>query len=398
MIKYIKSAAVIALILVFFISGCDIFNNKIEPNEEFTKIISNTNFSSDFYAEDIVQTSDNGFIILGSLHDENNAYVWQTPYIIKLDETGIVLWETSVASPYVNPVGNIILSGGEYFFFTMHESTLETHLLKINETAGSTELEASFNNVTYPTAVSQNADNTILVQGYNNFARQTILSKISENFTVEWTQTYPLNEDAEEILINHISKTGKQYPFFNGESDDYYFYNGLYNYTFSFVFINKSTGEMQGVMNGYRYSGAVSSAINLSGNNYAFSVFTEGENYLFPADQIDGSSISSIEGISETPIPELQNDAKVAVNTMTINDVEYTIFAAGTKNNQIKLYFYNEGTSELVLYKEIADKNPIEVTQIINISEGGIAILGRTFVSGQFSRIYVAKISSENLQ
>ncbi len=398
MIKYIKSTTIFTVIIIFLFSGCDIFKNKIEPKEEFIKIISNSNFSSEFYPKDIVQTSDNGFLILASLHNEDNAYVWQTPYIIKTDETGTVLWETTVASPFVNPIGNIIVSGGNYYFFAMHEINLTTHLLSINEADGSTTLKADYTNITYPTAASQNADGSFLVQGYDNLARETILSKISNNFSNIWTQTYPLNEDAEEILINHISKSGKQYPFFIGESNNSYFYNGLYNYTFSMVFINKLSGAALGVMNGYRYSGAVSSAINLSGNNYAYSVFNEGVNYIFPSEEINTNSINSIENISENPILELNEDATISVTTATINSKQLTVFAANTKNNQIKLYCYNAGTNDLAFYKEIAEKNPIEVTKVISTSEGGLAVLGRTYVSGQFSRIYIVKLSAKSFE
>jgi len=385
------------LIIVLIVSSCDIINNDIKPNEGFIKIISNNDFDSEYYAEDLIQTSDNGFIILGSTHGPSSSYVWQIPYIVKLDESGTVLWETYLSSPYVNPVGNIIHTGNEYYFFVMHETTLETHLIRINENDGSTELQSSFDNITYPVAVFQNSDNSILVQGYDNFARQTIFSKLSADFSLDWSQNFSLNEDAEEILINHISKNGKQYPFFIGESDDHFFFNGLYNYTFSLVFTNKTDGSMQGVMNGFRYDGAVSSAQYISGNNFAFSIFSEGDNYIFPNNEIDGNSVSTIEGLSHSPIPELKDDAKFETASLTVNGNEVIILASTTKTNQIKLYFFNSGSDELLFYKEYAEKNPIEVSGIIETAEGGLAILARTFVNGQFSRIYIAKVSPENL-
>jgi hypothetical protein len=382
---------------VFVFSGCDLFTNDIKPDEEFTKIIGNEDFSSVFYAEDIAETSDKGFLILGALHNETNPYVWQTPYLVKLDETGAVEWESPVASPYVNPVGNLLQSQNDLVFFAMHETTLETHLLRINQTDGSTELVASFDNITYPVAASQSDDGSYLIQGYDNLARQTVMGNVSVDFALAWSQTYFVNEDAEEILINHVSKNGKQYPFFTGETDSYYFYNGLYNYTFSLVFIDKSSGTFQGVMNGYRYAGAVSSAKQIEGNNYAFSVFTEGENYIFPAGVIDPTSVGSIEGLSEEPVPELKYDAEFAVEEMTINGSESIVFASTTKNNEIKLYFFDSASGELNTYKKIAEKNPMEVQAIMQASDGAIVLLARTFVNGQFSRLYIAKIAEENI-
>ena len=118
--KSIYFFSITFLVVLLTNSTCDIIKNDLKPNEEFIKIIYNPNFESEFYAEDIIQTSDNGFLILGSLHNESNAYVWQSPYLVKLDETGSVLWETTVTSPYVNSVGNIIQIGNEYYFFAMH--------------------------------------------------------------------------------------------------------------------------------------------------------------------------------------------------------------------------------------------------------------------------------------
>ncbi len=392
--RHIILSIIIALSLF---SSCDIINNDAEPKSEFIKVIANPDYSSVFYAVDVKQTSDEGFIILASLYNESNTYIWQTPYIIKTDEKGDVLWEVEVAAPYVNPVGDIIEIGGVYYFACMHETTLESHLLSIDLNGGAPQSEEIYPGITYPLAVSQNSDNTILVQGFNADSRTTSFSKLSAALVVEQSQTYPLIEDSEELLLEHVSKLGKQYPFFNGMAGNYYYFNGFYNWSFSLVFVNTADLELSGVMNGFRYSGAISSATNISAGNYSFSMFFEGNNYFFPTGQLSETNVASIESLSGILMPKLEKDAKVAVKEMTVNGQNMVVYASNTKNNQISFYFFNPLTGSLLHTKEISDTNPIEVNKIIQCSDGNIAITGRTFVSGQFSRVFITKISKEDL-
>ncbi|MEA2041255.1 MAG: hypothetical protein U9N85_01715 [Bacteroidota bacterium] len=387
----------VIIFFAFVISGCDIINNKdVEPNFEFTKVISNLDFDSDFYAHDIKQTSDGGFIILASVYNNDNTYIWTTPHIIKIDSMGNMVGERAVESPYVNPVGNMIQTSGGLYFACMNETSLETHLLKINETTAEITPEISYTNISYPLAVSQNSDNSFLIQGYNIYARTTSLSEINADMTIAQSNTFSLYEDAEEIVINHLTKRGKQYPFFTGEAGDYYYFNGLYNYSFSLVFVNKTDLSYQGVMNGFRYSGAVSSLSNISTGNYAFSTFFEGNNYFFPAGEINETAVSSIENLDGDIMPNIQTDANVITKSVTINGTDMTVIASNTNDNQIILMFFDQSGS-LLNTKKIMDNHRIEISQLIQTNDDSIVIVGRTFAAGQFSRVFVSKISVEDL-
>ena len=318
------------VIFAFLISGCDIINNKkVEPNYEFTKIISNLNFDANFYVHDLKQTSDGGFIILASVYDNENTYIWTNPHIIKIDSLGNMVAERPVESPYVNPVGTLVQTSAGLFFACMHETTLETHILKIDETTAEITPQTSYENITYPLAVSQNSDGSFLIQGFNVFARTTSLSEINADLSLAQTNTFPLFEDAEEIVVNHLTKRGKQYPFFTGSAGNFYFYNGLYNYSFSLVFISKSDLSFQGVLNGFRYSGAVSSASNISAGSYAFSTFFEGNNYFFPSGSISETAVASIENLDGNIMPNIQPDANVITKSVNINGTDMTLIFNG---------------------------------------------------------------------
>ncbi len=399
MTKYFFSKALIFIILIVFsFTSCDIINNDFEPKDEFTKIFNSNETSSTFYAEDIKQTNDGSYIVLASLFSGDNTYVWHNPYLIKTDSEGNILWQNALASPYVNPVGEIIEISNEYYFFCMNETTLVSYLMKIDQTSGTTEIAATFDDITYPLKSFKTEDNSILLQGYDHLARKTIFSKINSSFSVDWTNTYSMIEDAEEKLIAHITKKDKIYPFFIGElGSDKYLFSGFYNYSFSTLFVNKTDGSVSGFINGYRYEGAIGSMVDLSGGKFAFSMYNQGENYFFPTYDISTTSTLSIENLSGKLIHRLHENANVITKNMLVNGKDVVIFAANTKNNQIAMYFYDKISGDLLGTKDISDSNPIEISNFVQTSDGGIIIVGRTYVIGQFSRVFIRKISTDNL-
>ena len=382
----------ILLVVALLFSACDIFNNNIEPQAEFFKILQDEDFNSKNYPVDIKQTQDDSYIILSSFFNDSSAYVWHTPQITKTDNAGNIIWQVEIESPYVNPAGEILIINNNFYFVCMHEITLTSELFQINIDDGTTENVATFDDLLYPTYAYVTSDNNILVQGYNHFDRKTIFAQISSSFDVNWQNEYLLAEDAEEMLIAHITKSGKQFPFKIGElSDGNYFINAFYNYTFSTLFINQNSGEIAGILNGFRYQGAVSSLLEISSNTFALSIYNQGNNYIFPTQEISTTATSSIEGLSGIYLPELQKDARVTCGFFTTPENDLIVFASSTKSNEIVLYFYNKTSGELLYTKNISDTNPIEVLNLIITNDNNIMLIGRTYVNGSFSRVFVAK-------
>ena len=393
MIKNILKIGQIFLVVILLFSACDIYKNETEQQTEFFKIFQDVDFNSKNYPVDIKEMTDGSFLVLSSFFNDENTYVWHTPQIAKTDELGNILWQVELAAPYVNPAGEILIVDDNFYFVCMNETTLATHLMKINIDDGTTENVATFDDITYPTYAFVTSDKNILIQGYNHLNRRTIFAKINSSFEISWNQEYYLNEDAEEMIISHITKAGKQFPFKIGElSDGNYFFNGFYNYTFSTLFIDKSSGSINGLVNGYRYEGAISSMTEISSGNFALSLFNQGNNFFFTNQAISTSSTSSIENLVGIFLPELQHDARVVSGVFNINDQEMIVFASTTKDNQIVIYFYDKSTGELLETKNISDTNPVEIHNLTKSADNNIVIIGRTYVNGSFSRVFIAKI------
>lgn len=389
------------LLLILFISliACDIIDNDSKPDENIYKIINNNNFDKAYFASKVIQTSDNGFLIIGSNYEDTDDYVWLTPYIVKLNNKGAMEWEQELSSPYVNPIGLCEING-IYYIVCMDEITLGTHIFSITE-SGDYNLIKTLDDLMYPLALVKTPDNGVAIQGYERFSRNTTLNKLNSSFELEWTQKYPLIENSEEYIIGHISKRGKQYPFFLGyagdNSVDYYYVNGFYKYSFSLMFADNS-GNFTGVTNGFRYTGAISSAYHITNDDYFLSMFYKGNNYILPLQTLQKTEISSIEAFEGSIAPKLMEDAIIVTKKINYKGNETIVYATNSKNNHILLMLYDAASGEYITTKEYADFYPIEINDIIESDDGGLAIIGKTYITGRLARIFFLKISKNNLE
>lgn len=395
-----KKIYYILLVFTSITLACQKNENDVTSDMEFFKIYNIPEFTASYYAVDIKQTPDLGYLILASYYNDASNYVWLETSVIKIDKTGNFEWEIKPGAQYVNPVGSISEINNELYFFCMDANTLGTHILKIDQTA-QTVSSVNYNpDITYPLVSTQESGNVVL-QAYDRLGRATTITKFNTDFSVAWQNSISLIEDGEALMINHITRRGKQYPFFitsakTGNTPDYYLVNGFYQYTFSLLFINASTGAMTGVHNGYRYEGATSSAVQLSDNNFGISYFFRGNNYIINNHTFNSSGISTIENLTGLAASELKTDATVYTKIVTKNNIDYIIYAATTTNNSIVFYTYEKSTGKFVNRYLNSAKNPIDLGAMY-MNESAVVITGQTRVFGNIPRIFVSKIPIENL-
>lgn len=395
----IRNIFILLIIIGLGLSACK--KNDIKPENIFTKIYSDPNSDISYYPLDIAETTGGGYYILGATAIDTTR-TWLNTYIARADDQGELLWSSILELPYVNPVSNLINLGGDYYIFCMDEISLGTYLLKIDEGAQTATEVASWGDIIYPLAVSKTPDNSFLLLNYDRTSRNTSLIKIDASFNVVWKSDFNVVEDAEEILIDHLIKTGKNIPFFTGYIGEgaatNYFANGLYNYTLSLLFVNASNGDRTGVAQGFRYDGGASSLIALQGNNFAMSRFSFDAQYLLPSTSFDINSITNISDLGGGRLNEIAADAETRVKQMTIGGKETVVFATNTNNNQVIIFVYDIATNELILKKYLGFSNPVVVGALIQTADGGIAVLVQTMVAGRFKRLGVYKIPKEHLE
>jgi len=386
---------ILSMLNLVFVS-CDIKDNEVAPGLTFTKIYNNPAFSGDYDPLDIQQTSDSGYVVLAASDSWN-------VYLLKADTEGEFAWELTLPEPYVNPVSSLIEINGAYYFFCMDEITLGTYLMKIDLSGGAPEVVHSYPDITYPLHASLNPDFTMLVQSYNRDARATTLTKLDADFSIDWQNKYDVLDDAEEPIIEHLTRIGERLPFFTGHiegagNSGYYFLNGFYNFTLSLMFVRANDGELSGVINGFRDKGGISAATSLSNNSFALSRYDFGDNFFLPLTNIDLNGIGFSGDLEVSDFPELSSNARVILKKLTIQGKEVIIYASDTKSNQLVLYAYDAASEALLDVKYLGQTYPYKIGSFTPTSDGGMAVLGKTFVAGRFPRLAIFKLTIDEVQ
>ncbi|TAF66160.1 MAG: hypothetical protein EAZ55_06850 [Cytophagales bacterium] len=368
-------------------------NTDIAPGENFTRIYDNGEFGGSFYPIDIIPVAnDGGYVILGERRlDDSNFF---GVYILKVDKAGNFEWEFKAPSTYVNPLPGIFVVNNEAHFFCMDRVSLQTVVMKVGDKNAS--VVSTIGRV-YPLAVSRTTDQGFLLQSYDRTTLNTVLTKLSSSFAITWSTNHAVLEDAEELLVNHLTRIGTRLPFLTGENGSGgYFFNGFYNYTISMVMTNAS-GTYTGVLNGFRYNGSVSSAVNLGSNRYAISRFYFNDNFFVPQATISSSAVASANDLKGQYMTELNPSARVMSKRLNVGGKDVIIYATDTKSNQIVIYAYESQTGTLLGTKFLGYSNPYEVANFAITEDGGLAVVGTNYINGRFPRICLFKLAKSEL-
>lgn len=393
--KSILNAIGVALmaILMLPIQSCSV--EEVSPTENFVKIYNNELFDVAYEPLDIKQNSDGGFIILGKTGE--NA-----TYLLRTDESGLHVADTLIESPYVHPLSELFLVGSDYYFFSMDDVTLSTHLLRVNESDSNQipEVISSFPSIVYPLHASQTPDGGFIVQSYDRDAQSTVLTKLNADFGQTWQNSYEVLEDAEPSIISKFAGTSERdLPFFTGSTTDggTYFLNGFYNFSLSLLFVNAGDGELIGTLNGLREETGVSAVSHISADQYALARYSFDENYIVPGESVSPQSNLFSGEIGGNEFPEIEPQARVIIKRVTIDGKDVTVYGTVTQSKQIALYFYDETDGSLINTRYFGNTNPYDFGNFTLTEDGGMAIVGKTSVAGRFPRIALFKISASEL-
>jgi hypothetical protein len=398
-----KTGLVGLLFLSLLFSSCDIRKNNQEtdPKNTFIKIYENQDFSESIIPIDVKQTSDGGFLHLAKRRILESSFYGI--YVMKTNVLGDFVSEQMVATDYVNPVYSLMKSGNLYFFFCMDRLTLETKLMSVNDNGEVAEV-ASIPGVIYPLYASQEESvGQFILQHYNRDEKRTVVSRINTSGTITAQREFNIGFgefDAEEPIIDHLTGIGKPLPFLTGTvGSGTYFFNGFYSFNLSTVFFSFGTSA-PGLLQGYKDERSISSAKHISGNTFAVSRYAFGENYFIPNATLNVSSgaIASSSDLVGNRMLELSEDANVILKSVSIHGKKILIYNSDTKSKQIGLFFYDENNGSLLGTRYYGYSNPYEVGNFITTDDGGLAIVGTTYLAGRFARIVLIKISKEELE
>jgi hypothetical protein len=389
------------LLMILVLTGgafsCTEESNPSFDTDNFTSIFDNNKFDASYFPIDIHETPDGGYLVLGGrkLTDSNFTGI----YLLKADEFGNFVKEIEVDETSVHPIGKLTEIQGRYYFFCMDPLTQLAQIADLDASLDGVNITPIQGGLTYPAAASYQ-DNSFLLLSYDNGSKESVISIVSVSGGVQASKGYTIGtgEDIEEPIINHFIRTGRQYPFEVGRvSSNLYYFNGFFNYTFSLVFTNISSDDPVGVVQGQQDDGGFSSVTALGGSKFASSRFNFGDNYILPNKDLSTSGNTSSTDLGGYSLPEMVENAKVKILRATVDTKNVLIYGTDTKSKQIGLLFYEESSGTFLSSQYLGFSNPFEIANLIQTTDGGLAVCGTTYLAGRFPRICIFKLSKEKL-
>lgn len=379
------------------LSSCESMDAEIMDEGAFTRIYDNQKLDERFYPLDIEQTLDGGFLVYSAFIGDTVSYAWPKGHLLKTDNTGNLEWEVQLQDPYVSPVPNILQLNNNYYVICMDAVTLRPKVLQVDPASSAVTLTASLDDFTYPLYTDVSADGGILLLSYERTSRNSVLTRLNQNFSIDWEASFEVVDDAEERVISHLTRQEKQYPFLTGDvgtgnSPQHYFVNAFSNFTLSTIFVNSFSGQRTGLLNGFQYTGALSALVSTSDTSFAMAKYSGGDNYLIPKINLPVDQTLSIKDIPGEKFQELTSNAKVRAKQLTFGEMETVVFASQSTTNQLMLYVFDARNGDLLETKSFASGGPVEIANFIQTSDNGLAIALQTLVAGRFPRIEIIKV------
>lgn len=381
--------------IAIFILSCSA-DEDYDPETSFTKIYDSNQGTQDFYPIDVVETS-SGFIVLTgqSISESDFAGV----KLLYLDKEGNYESETDLSSEYYIPVGKMTSIDSVAYFFAMMPVTLQAVLIKASDSAN-VEI-TPISGIYYPLAANQTSDNQLLLLSFNPEAEQSYINKIGLDGSVTGGIGYDIGagSDVEENIVNHyVDPEQHGLPFFCGEwSTDQYYFNGIYNYALSLVFTNFSDSPT-GVVQGQEFNGGITHVLPLQGSDFTVFGYQFNDNFLVPSATLSTGSLSSSIDFLETSISEFRSRTPADMVQWESSTETFNVVAAETESRQIALYFYESTSAELQGIHKVGYINPYTLASVRTSADGGLLLLGSTYVGGRFQRVFLSKLDKDTLK
>lgn len=373
----------------------------------------------------IKKIANEGYIILGMIE--------RIPYLLKVDEQGNFLWDTGVDTfaQYLDPVTDLLILNGDYYFFCNRAYGRERViiLLKYSEITGIPQ-EIPFaddlflvenpdstdkNRTIFPLHTSKITDDLILFLAFDEPNKRILIRKMEVDGERIWKDK---NESGfRDICQYKHSIQDRRYHFSgmveNDGSHFYYFQSfsrrliyDLRNVCFRFVKINPQTGDfyekywMQNPFIAMELHGSAPDGVNFSGaqididNGYVF---------FYVNSKIKDKENTAAEKIQIEPATkyrqfELIETKTVYIKTMEVDDQQVVFFVGSSKEGKIVLYAYGHSSRTLLDKKYFGETNIYEAAGLTGENDGGLAILGTTYIDGQLGRICLFKLSQAELE
>ena len=384
-------------ILIFAIATFSCSEEAFELGDSFSKIYDHSNGDWSFSPVDVAPLGE-GYIILTEKNVASSDFGGVSIYVI--DENGNFLQEIDLSAEYVLPTGPLAVVNEVAYFFAMEPVTLNTVMLSI--TPGEDYIVSPIpisSTISFPLAANSISNDQFILLSYNSVDLLSTVSIIGIDGSVTQSIGYSIGpgSDVEAAIVNHYTDPERYgLPFFCGEyTTGNYYFNGFYNYSLSMVFTNLSDTPT-GVVQGQGTNGGIGAALPIGGSDFSIIGYQFNDTFLNANATLSTNDISSSIDHFTSPLSEFRARTKASLETWS-NGSDVGIFiGAETEARQIAIYGYST-SGQLKSIQRIGYVNPYTLSSIQTDEDGSLLVLGTTFVSGRFERIFLQKFNEKTV-
>jgi hypothetical protein len=377
-----------------FTFSCE--NEEMGPEQmSFLKIYDDANYNASYQPLGL-EFSENSFYILSERSLSSSDFSGIN--LVITDSIGDFIGEEQLEDTFVAPTKSLLKVGNSLFFFCMDRNSLRPYLGTISS-GGNISTIALNTNASYPLAANVSINNNLLLLSYDPAELSTVLTEVNRDGEIQQQVSYSIGpgSDVQDAIVNHFTKRSARLPFFCGQSTgNRYYFNGFYNYTLSMVFTNFGE-DPTGVLQGQGTDAGLKAAHSSASGDFSIVGYQFSDHFMNAKTELPINNISSSVNLFDRNIPEIAEKAICRIIPFNGINRELIIIASETEGRQVVLYFYDLNTGQLEATYYLGTLNPFTLSSIIELEDGGIAITGTTFLAGRFERIYLQKITREQL-
>ena len=382
-------------ILVSLIQGCDIKQKEVMPEDGFKKIYNHPDEVLSYFPESVIELSGGGYIFISAVKDEDSEIEYPTTYLVSTSASGEVEWAMSY--DWLAPSSRLIKHGNSLGFVAMNQQ-FEAHVVLVDPGNGNVQSEHDLE-MTMPLYAYTDSDGNLVVLGYDFVSRSSWISRYSSDFTLQRSNKLPINTDLEYLIQRHLNKTGQDFHFFIGEYSNQdgtgYYVNCFYNYTLRTVFMDVSSLGATGDIYSFQIEEGISSFLPVSGSVFGLTSYYEGNNYIIPEAEIDVNASQNIKDLPGDPLYELTFKAPVVASEFMTDTEPFVLYTSQTNSNSIVIYQRQvEPDSLLNTHHHLFDQR-VMVSDVIQTSDGGVAILAGIYILGKYPRPLLIKMPAD---
>jgi hypothetical protein len=372
-------------IIIFSSCGEDLI--EFTPTEKFNSIFDNPSEGLNFNPLDAIETADGGFLVLSALANESI-------FVLKVNSRGDFQWSRQLPPQFIRAVANLIRQGDNYYFIGSTLPDYTATLFEINDLGQTIEAVRTYSAYRNPLAFNTLTPDSYLLLTYND-TTGTVLSKILDGFAMEWARRYDNIKNAEQKLANFQNSIRTDFFVGSYNSGSVIYFNTLRNDGMSLTYADNQgieTGKIRAaqrdVINSLTPTENGSLAINYTFRNQAYFI----NNYQ----PITNDSVN-LQVVGGEILQNRLFIQKATISTISFGTINYLVNAYTTLDGRIKLSLFNGQSGQQVAIKYLGGIDPLEVVEIFQTADEGIAVLSKITIAGAKERINLMKIPKDEI-